>query len=290
MIGRLARLDHLSLCFALLAGGVYGGENPAGTSLFQPFNVSAGTNGPRHGVSVRIGPKQEATAAFDTARLNYLVAWAGGPELLPKLVTATNLTPVILVTDLKPGWIKALPTNAPASTVPTASPSKYQGLHVCDSYVVLQYVVNDVPVFELPDYDPADKLFSRTLSIGPTTGPSQLLVCRAPTGGGKRVIVEKVGTGKHGYVVLGGSPEAIAVAIEGAPKEIHWQAVEDHLYLRLPALTEPANFRLTVWRGDNDEGVSKFVESLVQVPPLINPSKLAKAAGAQWHPAADQPK
>jgi hypothetical protein len=258
-------------------------------SLIQSSTVGIGTNTVLKGLAIKVGLNHEATFCFDTELLRMAGGWTGGfvtpVNLMSRGEYPTSLGPLLFTTTNRPGWSRVAELNDPRPKPLGPLPpdwARYRGLYVNDDWVVLHYTVGSAEVFELPDFESAEKMFTRTFSVGRTTGPSSLLVCEVPPHPGKRDIIERVGNGRSGYVALNGGTNLIAVGVQGAPSSASFEIVDRQLYFKLPQLADASRFRLTIWKGDQEEGFDHFVEYQQQALPVLDARRFSTNGAARW--------
>jgi hypothetical protein len=241
------------------------------------------------GIAVRIGEKKDATVCFDTELVRVAGGWVGGFASPIKLMSRgeypTNMGTLQFMTAPRPGWGKGVeikdPRPKPYGPLP-ANWCKYRGVYLSDDWVVFSYTVGGTGVLESPDFDATERVFSRTFKIEPSAAPMLLAVCAAPKNPGKRQILERVGNGSFGYICLDGDPDAVAAGVRGAPKEAVWEIMDGQLYLKLPPLPQPAMFRVWIWKGDKDEGLTRFAEQIGREGAYPDPSILCQGSTPHW--------
>jgi hypothetical protein len=234
-------------------------------------------------IVLRLGQKEDAALVWDTELMRVSSGWTGRFDtpirFVPRAEFATNIATLIFASSNRPGWgmkgnLKD-PRTGNAGPLP-AEWAAYRGLYQAGSQVVLSYSVGGSSVLELPGYDSASGIFSRTFAVDKSDTAMALLVCNVPPHPGKREIVEKSGNGEHGYLALNGTNSTTVAAIQGAPRETSWENVDGCLYLRLPPLDKPATFRVSVWHGDQDEGLTGFVETIARNKAIADPREILK--------------
>ncbi|HVY70160.1 MAG TPA: DUF6797 domain-containing protein [Verrucomicrobiae bacterium] len=197
-----------------------------------------GTNGAKlrrpalKGISIKLGAENEAAICFDTERLRWAIGWTGGFLKLPIGREGLEGVPrpvgqIAFESPVLPGWsdkdggfAEPKPPKWDGDVLVSFGPlprewAKWRGLHQYGRQVVLEYTVGDAKVLELPGYDSASGLFTRTFRIESSKRPLNLLVSdtKAPEG------------------VTGEFLWAIAGKVKGEMKEVNGQRV-----LALPAL------------------------------------------------------
>jgi len=258
--------------------------------FMQAATIRTGTNTTLKGVAIQVGDRAEAAVCFDTELLRMSAMWEGGYiepiKLMSRGEYPAALGDIRVETGSRPGWAK---TNLladlrlePFGPLP-AEHARFRGVYRFENRAVLSYTLGTTPALEMPWYDSLDRFFTRSFHVGATEEPWMLLICKLPPKRGGRDIVENVGNGSHGYALLNGDPEAIAVGVLDAPKEGKLEAREGHLYLRLPALKQPITFQVQIWRGaPNDVNLDRFVENFHQHPPFLNPISFTRGGALQW--------
>jgi hypothetical protein len=92
------------------------------------------------GLSIRVGEKQQAAVAYDTATCSFRAAWTGGfLKFDPRrygIVAAPAIDGEVILSPNAGGWID--------------SKTKYVGLHQQDGRVVLAWLIDGVKVYESP--------------------------------------------------------------------------------------------------------------------------------------------
>ncbi len=281
---------HSCLLFLLLGLAASARAADQQPSFVQAATIRTGTNTTLKGLAIQVGDRKEAAVCFDTELLRMSAMWEGGfispIKLMSRGEYPSALGDIRVESGNRPGWAKTNllvdPRLEPLGPLP-AEQARYHGWHRYENRAVLSYTVGSAKVLEMPWYESLDRFFTRSFHVEPTTEPLMLLVCKLPPKRGGRDIVENVGNGSHGYALLNGEPETIAVGVLDAPKEGKLEARDGHLYLRLPALTQPTTFQLQIWRGPPDDvNLDRFVENFHQHPPFLNPISFVKGGDLQW--------
>lgn len=251
--------------------------------------IGAGGTTTLKGIAIRIGDKQEAAVCFDTELLRVSAGWTGGFVTPLKLMSRgeypTNQGPIQFQSAARPGWGRGTelkdPRNQPFGPLP-ADWAKYRGLYLFEDKVVLAYRVGAVEVFESPEYDSLDGVFSRTFNVGKSDQPLMLLVCQAPPRAKGSRIVERVGNGTRSYLALQADVGFLTVGILGGPKEATWEVQDGHLYLKLPPVSQAIKFKIMLRRATNEDGISNFSEYVYRDAPFLDPKLLCRGGAARW--------
>ncbi|MBI5774583.1 MAG: hypothetical protein HZA89_12670 [Verrucomicrobia bacterium] len=267
--------------------GLVAADDPG--RLFLSATIGTGGETTFKGVALRTGPAKEATVCFDTELLRMSAGWTHGfvspVNLMSRGEYPTNQGPLTFLTRNRPGWEKGgalgSPRPQPFGPLP-AGWAKYRGLYAWDDAVAISYTVGNCDVLETPEYDPAEKVFSRSFNLGKSAEPLALLVCELPARKGKKEFTERVGDGKLGHIVLESASDVIAAGVQGAPKEASWEIKDNHLYLKLPPFPQPVKFRVALWKGDREDGLDRFVEWFFKGPPFANPKLFTTGGALRW--------
>ena len=230
------------------------------------------------GVAIAVGTKDApATILFDTELLRVSAAWTGGFVKFPRgrgglegQIGAAG--EVQLATGYATGWGAGDdPRDRHQGNLPKDA-AKWRGLYVSGGKVVLSYTVGATPVLELPGSDNrGGTVFTRTFAMGKSTAPGALFVAEAA---GATAAID----GLNATLTTG--DKAIKVAITGAPAgaALQWIAESSRLALKLPALTQPANFEIALWSGSAAQAPAQ-IGAKDALPNLV---ALTKGGPAQW--------
>ncbi len=240
------------------------------------------------GVSIRVGPNQEATMCFDTERCRMAIGWTGGFLKLPTgreglegVPQPAPDTSVTFSSAVLPGWadkdgnfVEPKPPVKDGGELVSFGPlpkawAHWRGLYVNGKQVVLSYTVGGTSVLELPGFHAASKTFTRTFQIDNFTAPLTLLVCDDAAKPEGRTI-------------------AVSFSESGARKvkSEHITTAEGRRLLKLTPLAKSATFTVGVWSGPAAE-----LEAYHQGPkPPAEPpdlKKLIKGGAANWNPVIE---
>jgi hypothetical protein len=134
------------------------------------------------GISIKLGETNEAAMCFDTERLRWAIGWTGGFLKLPVGREGLEGVPrpvgtVAFESSVLPGWAdknggfaEAKPPVKDGGELVSFGPlpkewAKWRGLYQNGEQVILSYTVGKARVLELPGYDSASGLFTRTFQI-----------------------------------------------------------------------------------------------------------------------------
>jgi hypothetical protein len=133
------------------------------------------------GLSIRVGARGEATLAYDTDSASARAGWTNG------FLTFDGSRYGLIQAPKPAGEIRLL---LPAKAWGTQT-VKWRGFHVQGPRVVLDYVVNNTRVKELPGFHQADgfAVFTRTLEFGPSR---QALTLKLANGDGRDFTLKTV--------------------------------------------------------------------------------------------------
>lgn len=142
------------------------------------------------GTAIRVGDRGEATMLFERNQLRWAAGWTGGFLLhsdrrFGLLNTPTPVGTLAFATRIGPGC--ASPSNSWDSPTPPTAPlprnwARYRGLYLHGNRAVLSYSVGATSILDAPWAETANGLtvFTRTLEVGPSRQPLQLLICELP--------------------------------------------------------------------------------------------------------------
>ncbi len=240
------------------------------------------------GVSLKVGPNQEATLCFDTERCRMAIGWTGGFLKLPVGREGLEGVPqpapdtrIVFSSAVLPGWAdpqgnfrEPKPPVKEGGELVSFGPlpkdwAHWRGLYVQGRQVVLSYTVGVAGVLELPGFDPVSKTFTRTFQIDNFTAPLTLLVCDDPVNEPERALAVSLvesGTGKI--------------------KSEHITTAEGRRLLKITPLAKSANFTVGVWSGPKSE-LEAYQRAPKAVLAPVDLKKLTKGGRAQWTPVLE---
>jgi len=245
------------------------------------------------GVCIRLGPSNAAAICFDTDLLRYYAGWTGGFLDLSK----THLTTykgswhaeiqgdVMFSTALGPGWSTGdfnEPRPISAGPLPREW-GQFKGVYRHGNRITLNYVVRGVEVLDHPDavVFEGTTLFSRSISVGPTSQSLSLRVCDLDGAIERPSVVTE---GKVQWLAAGGS-QATCVAARTArltktsSDELRLSVAQGgRVEVLVPKSSEPTEFEVIVWQG-NAGAAAKLQEIL---PPLVSPKEYCRGGPSDW--------
>ncbi|HLX63797.1 MAG TPA: DUF6797 domain-containing protein, partial [Planctomycetota bacterium] len=281
----------------------------------------AGGNYAIKGLAIRIGDKKQASIAFDTEMLRYSVGWTGDwlkldygrdgleghPTLrgLPRFGTKGNSI----------GWAnkdgkwddtrqQASGNNGRHEGPLAADWGRYKGVYLDGRDVILHYTVGDADVLEQPTFDDSDgfDVFARTFRIGKTAKPLTMLVAEDDKAEAasyadknlaglavkmhfkERKAAPKPGEESDDSAEDNVKDAFISTAISGGPDGLAFALDGKRILLKIPALTEPANFTLKICAHPVADK-SKFATLAAKKVATLDFDKVTKSGGApRWKP------
>ncbi len=254
-----------------------------------PF-FSSGLAGKPHvlkSITIKLGRDQQAAVSFDTDMLRLAMAWTNGFVVLPTGRGGLEGVPrpaggVVLSTPEGPGWANAsgefkdgrrLFDGKPYGPLPREH-AKWRGLYLHGRNVILSYTVGSTAVLELPGFDDyALPIFTRTFRIDAGAALA-LVVCEKA-----KADLQQEG----GMVVVGGAEgraACTAAAVTG-DVDVEWEAEEDRVLLKLPALDRPRQFMVSVWSGERED-LPRFAAALKRDSSVRNPAEMTQGGPGRW--------
>ncbi len=259
------------------------------------------------GIAIHVGRSNEAAVCFDTDLMRYSAGWTG--DFLD--ISKTHLTSskgslhaliagdIVFRTGLRPGWSRDSRFDDPRALREGPLPKElahYKGLYRHGDQVALAYTVAGANVLELPDYQHQSGVaaFTRTVQAGPAAEPLYMLVCELP-GSQVEHHVLKSAAGEMRSVALRNGGTTITAWGKDLPAGSELDAENGLLYLRLPALKEPARFRVCIssdvagdpkaaarWRDDPVEELQRLRKGGPSLWPeaLVTKGRLGPGSGA----------
>ena len=205
-------------------------------------------------LSIRVGNQGEATLSFDTERLRMAAGWSGGFMSLATGREGLEGVPspageVAFGTTLQAGWADAkgnftepqppiIGGNAVSFGPLPKEWAKWRGFYQNGKQVILSYTVGSAAVLELPGFDSANKIFTRTLQITGGAAPLTMFVLEDAKA---KARVE------GGIVLLENGDRVIAISSAGTKGSFEIAAGNKVLL----ELAGPANghLKVSIWAG-----------------------------------------
>lgn len=209
-------------------------------------------------LSISLGDQGEATLSFDTERLRMAAGWTGGFMQLATGREGLEGVPspageVAFGSTLQAGWADAkgnftepqppiIGGNAVSFGPLPKEWAKWRGFYQNGKQVILSYTVGSAAVLELPGFDSANKIFTRTFQITGGAAPLTMFVLE-DTKAKARV--------ENGLVILETGDRLIAVGTAGTKGSFEI-AAGNKVLLKLAG---PANghLKVSIWAGPTAE-------------------------------------
>ncbi len=247
-------------------------QTDVGSFLASVLPTPTGTI--RKGLSIRVGGVGGGAMAYDTVSGALRVCWSG--DFLRFSPSRYGLTDA-------PRIEGAIELSFPAGPAWLNSEFRYQGHHLHEANVVLEWDLGGTRALELPGlYRHSDlNFFTRSLNRAPTHRESTWVLAsgrdsNVPTSwtwtripGG--VVAEAVeGTRRQRVAVLGMS-DGLASDSNG------------RLLLKIPASTEVTRVQVVLWAGSNDSlPSSSFEDMLKRLPSVLDLVALLNGGASRW--------
>ncbi len=238
------------------------------------------------GIAIKVGVSNEATVCFDTDLLRMSAGWTGGfvksdaarYGLIKPLTVAGDIA---FTTPSLPGWAKdgtiTDPRARPFGPLPREW-AKYSGLYLSGSRVVLHYTVGEVDVWESPwcESREATRAVTRTLEIGPSAAPMELLLCDVPGAVSDTVIVggARVSTLRKGDTIT-------AIGVKGHDSIRPRLTAEGRAFLVIPPHEAAVRAKVFHWRGAATE-LAEFAALVKPSPAPEDLVALTRGGPARW--------
>ncbi len=255
--------------------------------VVQAATIKVGEQTVLKGLAIEAGDGQKASFCYDTETMQLVGVWKD-KFINPIRLMSRGDYPVAqgkieFGNDARLGGLSGnvAEVEEGQTAVLPGSDVQFRGFHRFENRITLSYEIGGVGVLEHPWYDGLDGVYHRTFRVASSDKELRLLVAKDfPTKAG---IVEKVGNGAHGYVVLNeGGTNMVAVGILDGPKEAAFEIHEEHLYLKLPAREKEGAFQLQIWAGKDEEKMSRFIENFHNHPPFMDPAVFTRGGGESW--------
>lgn len=213
------------------------------------------------GIAIRLADDWSEGIIFDTDTMRVAAGWTGAPLRFTGVIfdgahgpSPTLGAPPAFHASAGPGWAKdgsfedPRPDSIPPLPRPGPLPSawaKYRGLYLHGSRVILSYTVGACPVLE--SFSREGTAFARSLTLGPSEGPLEVLLATEPA-------------------------DLQAVGI-GLPEGAEIKRVDGRLLLRLPRLTFRVSFKVLL-----------APEGIAAPSPPEDLDPLTRGGPARWNP------
>lgn len=251
------------------------------------------------GIVIRVGgkpddPSTADTLCFDTDSLRMAGGWTGGfLNLTGTMLTNHKGVSHVTMSGHEQfrcdsiGWGGGSSGNDFSDPRPDhmgplpVTQARYTGLYVHGEQVVLAYRVGSTDVLELPGYEEREHVgaFTRTIRVGKSDKPLTLAICDVPGAAGT--------AGADGAVAVlttaGTDGDVTAAAVVRSPPGAKLTSSDGHIRLSLPALPQPAVFKVEIWKGRRAD-VTKFDALVAASHAPLDPSSLCKGGDARWKP------
>lgn len=253
--------------------------------------------------AIKVGDKGEATVLFDRNQLRFAAAWTGGflnhsSRRFGLLNTPTPNGTMAYTTPSVAGWADER-GNFESSYAPTGPLpkewAKFKGLYLNGNRNVLSYSVAGGDVLESPWIEHADGMpvFTRTLEIGKTTRPIQMLLGHFPV----TAKVAYVGAAKGWSGITVAQDDWLTyIAIRGlgpADADRDFDKSRGYASLLFPISDQPRRFTIVSWSGPSNKkwGFSDFVDAYVasdlKTTVKPGPARWTKPIATQLEPGKD---
>ena len=314
----LAAIASVSLCF--VGVGLRVDAQELRSELRDQGPVYVGTvlnrswagNPTMKAIVVKLGTNDSDYVAYDEDLLRVSLLWTGGflnfPNRGRERIEHPQAAEVAGVgrfgTRPEPGWALADQTTDPRPNQRGPLPKSWAhhtGIYLHGDRVVLSYQVAGTPVLELPGLEASgeSKAFTRTLQIGPSAAPLDLLVASSDTNAAivplasvsplsESVPIAASGptrvaaTSANAGVLRSTGQELTAVQMSQGPQGSEWLVqAGNRLVLRLPALPEKTLLKLVHWTGS--AGNWSGFQALAATPvPATDPASFTKGGPSRW--------
>jgi len=231
-------------------------------------------------LSIRVGANDEATVCFDTERLRWAAAWTGGFLKLPSGREGLEGVPqpvgeIAFSSMVAPGWAspsgsfeEPKPPVRDGNELVSFGPlprewAKWRGFYLNGRQVILSYTVGKASVLEMPGYDAANGVFTRTFQVENSGAPLTML------------LLENTGN-KGNFVAIVTSPH-----VKGTIERLGARCV-----LKLPALGKSATFQVAIW-SDAPPAREKLETALLPASKLPDLKSLIKGGPPRWNPVLE---
>lgn len=223
-------------------------------------------------LSIRLGDQGEAAVCFDLASLNIRAAWTGGfLKFDPARFGLLNL-PVI------DGNVQFVAPNQDPWNV---AHRRFDGFHVHETRVVLDYTLGETRVRETPWYEPRPNggVFLRSFEVGPGQESLQLrLIDRAKV---KNVNRQQPNTGRQ-VISLDEPSGPIEVCLLG--QEAKLLATDIAITIQIPSRSQPIHFTVAISHGKTRDAV-RFAGDWQPKSGAPDLDALSQPSNARWLPA-----
>ncbi|HYG76629.1 MAG TPA: DUF6797 domain-containing protein [Planctomycetota bacterium] len=274
---------------------------------FLSASLGAGENNLAYkGIFVKVDKEKNASICFDTEMLRVSAAWTGNGLSLAgrNFADDSNDYPIIegptqYITKTRPGWSKDGNREDPRVPATENGPkdgplpkdwAKYKGLYINGDKVVFAYTVGSTSVLELPGASVQGENvgFTRTLNVGASNKPLELLVCEVEKSAMTGACVAPLGgplgnattaAAKSNVAALSTKDDVTLAGVIGAPEGAEWEIVDTRVYLKLPKLSSNASFKIVVAKLPSSDA-AKFTAFLSGTPEDLQ--ALTKGGAARW--------
>lgn len=307
IVNRMNLLKQLLLISVFSVGAILSLSTPV-QAQFQPSdNMNPMEHGPfvtstiahdpvttssifvNKGIAVKVGGDPQAVVTFDTDLLRIAGAWTDGflqwylaRDGLEEWPSPAGITH--FETSQTPGWTLDGEFDDtrrwPYGPLPKEQ-GHYKGLYVHGDNILFSYTVGDSDVLELPDFDRvgAYSVFTRSFNLSPTEETLSLRVLQVPDS--SETEIQSINNSKE-YIIIRVGNHTRTVGAHGIPDEAEWRIKNRHLILDLPALTQPARFKLAIGPIIDGEETDYMRNYLEQAAELSNLSELKKPGPDRW--------
>lgn len=275
------------------------------------MNRSWPANSTMKGIVVKLGDNDNDYVAYDEDLLRVSLLWTGAflnfPNRARERIEHPQPAEVAGIarfgTRPDPGWAPRGNTTDPREGRQGPLPRKwahYRGLYLNGNRVVLSYDVGAAAVLELPELEATGdvRVFTRTIQIGPTSEPLDLLVASGeaatpaatgfsdPRGEQPEPAVAgssgSASASQKAAVLYSSGDELTAVQLTAGPAQAQWSLQPgNRIVLQLPALAASTTLKLVHWTGARASWKS-FQKAAGAWSAPADLSKLTHGGPARW--------